>query len=162
MVIAIIRYPKTKSMRFRVLARALLDKYDLDHILPIRIGDLCRKMGIDIYHSKARHIDGTLLTHGDRKIILVSTALPYERRRFTVAHELGHYVLGHRKVAFSLDSPESWVVREEQAANAFAAELLMPKTALQAIHYKHDTKQLAQIFGVSPLAMQIRLEEFGG
>jgi len=75
-----------------------------------------------------------------------------------VAHELGHYVLGHQ-AAFSLDSPESWVPREEQAANVFAAELLMPKTALQSIHYKHDTKQLAQIFGVSPLAMQIRLEK---
>lgn len=144
-------------IRIQVMARTLLERYGLERTIPIRLSALCRRLGIEICHSKARHIDGTLLTHGDRKIILVSTALPYERRRFTVAHELGHYVLGHRKVAFSLDSPESWVVREEQAANAFAAELLMPKTALQAIHYKHDTKQLAQIFGVSPLAMQIRL-----
>ncbi|MCF4150191.1 ImmA/IrrE family metallo-endopeptidase [Dethiosulfovibrio sp. F2B] len=54
---------------------------------------------------------------------------------------------------------KSWGPRTEQAANVFAAELLMSKTALQSIHYKHDTKQLAQIFGVSPLAMQIRLED---
>jgi Zn-dependent peptidase ImmA (M78 family) len=144
--------------RIRVMARTLLGKYGMERMIPIRLSKLCRKLGIEICHSKARHIDGTLFIHGDRKIILVSTALPYERRRFTVAHELGHYVLGHQ-AAFSLDSPESWVPREEQAANVFAAELLMPKTALQSIHYKHDIKQLAQIFGVSPLAMQIRLEE---
>ena len=152
---------RNNGTRIRVMARTLLSKHGMERMIPIHLGNLCRSLGIKICHSEATHIDGTLFIRGDRKIILVSTALPYERRRFTIAHELGHYVLGHQ-AAFSLDSPEAWTPWEEQAANAFAAELLMPKTALQSIRHQHDTRQLAQIFGVSPLAMQIRLEEFGG
>ena len=129
--------------------------------IPVRLGQLCRSLGIEIHHIESTHIDGTLLIHRDRKMILVSSSLPQERRRFTVAHELGHYLLRHQRAAFSLDSPDSWCCKEERQANAFAAEILMPKITVQSLHHKHKTRDLAKIFNVSTLAMQIRLDELG-
>ena len=149
------------EIKVRVKARTILQKYGLQKIIPIRLGQLCRELGIKICHTESIHIDGTLLIHKGQKIILVSLSLPHERRRFTVAHELGHYLLSHQRAAFSLDSPESWCCKDERAANAFAAEILMPKIAIQSLHYKHTTRDLAKIFKVSSLAMQIRLEELG-
>lgn len=54
------------------------------------------------------------------------------RRRFTVAHELGHHVLEHGSVV----DPEENLSHDatdpvERAANAFAAELLLPDSALE-------------------------------
>ena len=149
------------EIKVRVKARAILQKYGMQKVIPIRLRQLCRELGIKICHTESTHIDGTLLIHKDQKIILISSSLPHERRRFTVALELGHYLLSHQRATFTLDSPESWCCKNERAANAFAAEILMPKIAIQSLHYKHTTRDLAQIFKVSALAMQIWLQEMG-
>lgn len=88
------------------------------------------------------------------------------RRRFTVAHELGHYVLGHGErprdnaQAFSLNNYD-W---REASANKFAAELLMPKSLIDyyVIQQGHSSlTALADIFKVSEVAMQYRLRNLG-
>jgi len=54
------------------------------------------------------------------------------RCRFSIAHELGHYVLEHRPISFSelFNGDLSRDARQEREANIFAAELLMPKVTL--------------------------------
>lgn len=59
------------------------------------------------------------------------------RRRFTLAHELGHYLLGHSvNVDLGLtddvrvDDVNALQIDKEKEANNFAAELLMPKKFL--------------------------------
>lgn len=94
---------------------------------------------------------------------------PYDsdvRKRFTIAHELGHYALGHgggfrdpmkNFNAFHFDPLEV-------QANQFAAELLMP---VAAIKYFVDKKgissieELKKIFGVSGNAIGFRLKNLG-
>ena len=101
------------------------------------------------------------------------------RQRFTIAHELGHYLLhtgndvhvDHSFVIKKRDSKSSQGVDvEEIEANLFAAELLMPATFLE-----HDLAQmdgldlmdetqinrLANRYRVSVQAMAIRLSALG-
>ena len=59
------------------------------------------------------------------------------RRRFTIAHEIGHFVLhaqGATGVVFCrvTDAPEAPKQRIEREANRFAAELLMPEDLVRA------------------------------
>ncbi|MCW1431345.1 ImmA/IrrE family metallo-endopeptidase [Novosphingobium sp. JCM 18896] len=79
---------------------------------------------------------GALMTDIDKTkgVILSAAGLSVPRRRFTVGHELGHYLIGaHRgdKRCTSRDMlenrRETWHQKEEAQANRFAAGLLMPK-----------------------------------
>jgi transcriptional regulator with XRE-family HTH domain len=111
-------------------------------------------------------ISGLLVQQGGNVAIGVNQHQYPGRQRFTVAHELGHFVLNHHD-RFHLDlgpsnsfgdSPNfDW--RLEREANDFAANLLMPASLLRD-HWKPSAspKELADVFGVSPIAMTYRLE----
>ena len=68
--------------------------------------------------------DGIQVTRGDSATIGYNQAQHRHRQRFTVAHEIGHFMLGHTNgnSIFDLNSKKP----EEIEANQFAAELLMP------------------------------------
>jgi len=98
------------------------------------------------------------------------------RRRFTIAHELGHWVL-HRSGQTSLfcrrgsvDPEESKQAERpplpliEEEANYFAAALLMPRRTLERIYRSTEGQpnrfeQLCEIFGASGAAMSRRLRQ---
>ncbi|MEU4660260.1 XRE family transcriptional regulator [Micromonospora chalcea] len=61
---------------------------------------------------------------GRRPVIVVNTALPGDRQRLSVAHELGHLVLHGWQVATGEDSVE-------QEAFEFAGELIAPRAAIR-------------------------------
>lgn len=86
------------------------------------------------------------------------------RNRFTIAHELGHVVLGHvtdvrspkRDTTFTNDDPD------ERYANAFAAALLMPEKFVRKLYRSaRNIQELADAFGVSTAAMNFRLKNLG-
>ncbi|KQN15613.1 ImmA/IrrE family metallo-endopeptidase [Sphingomonas sp. Leaf28] len=88
------------------------------------------------------------------------------RDRFTIAHELGHYVLhylwdptrvGGRMMALRRGSD-----RLEWEANWFAAAFLMPAaTFADAWKSGLDTGSIAQQFGVSAQAAELRAKTLG-
>lgn len=98
------------------------------------------------------------------------------RRRFTIAHELGHWVL-HRPGQDSLFCRRGTVAPEdadaseqraaerpplppaEEEANVFAAALLMPARLIEHHYYEtgRDFERLCEIFGSSQAAMGRRL-----
>ena len=97
------------------------------------------------------------------------------RRRFTIAHEVGHWVLhkddiADRVITRTIDrvprerakatTPEQ--IREREA-NRFAAELLMPEERIHAAVAEHgaDVVQQAERFDVSALSMAWRLYTYG-
>lgn len=89
------------------------------------------------------------------------------RQRFSLAHEYGHLVLGHREdeplESFSTldDEPRevSYTVIEEKEANTFAGELLVPLLFLKKSRSKcKDPDQLAAIYQVSREVMFIQLD----
>lgn len=86
------------------------------------------------------------------------------RNRFTVAHELGHVLLGHvdegnpkhRDTTFGNYNPI------ERAANAFAAELVMPERKVRELFGgARSVRQMSEAFGVSNAAMSFRLQNLG-
>ena len=96
---------------------------------------------------------------------------PLRRFRFTIAHEVGHWVC-HCLEGKTADPPATMCRRRdlqqdtsriiEREANVFAAELLMPEAAVrEAWDESGDLESLALGFDVSPSAMGWRLYSFG-
>jgi hypothetical protein len=94
---------------------------------------------------------------------------PIRRRRFTIAHEIGHWVChvvqaGRTDPVFcrAQDLSQDADRTLEREANVFAAELLMPEPAVRAAWEElGDVAACAARFDVSPTAMQWRLFSFG-
>ncbi len=105
----------------------------------------------------------------DGVLIAVNSTHGPHRQRFTLGHELGHWLLGHQ------DAVDNELYRNELAsrgestveieANAFAAALLMPEDWLRedlaaGVLDPMDEEQidsLARRYNVSPQAMTFRL-----
>lgn len=91
------------------------------------------------------------------------------RRRFSIAHELGHYILSHDDNLFldftdpALDHLSHSEAEQvfEQEANEFAAELLMPLEMIKRDYQQNpDPKALAKLYNVSEQALWIQLLKF--
>jgi len=81
-----------------------------------------------------------------------------KRNRFTVAHEIGHAVLGH--TVECTRGVSGFENNYEQEANCFAAELLTPLTYLKlAVKKNKSVSTLAKAFWVSKDSMGIRVRE---
>jgi Zn-dependent peptidase ImmA (M78 family) len=104
--------------------------------VPVDVVALARVSGLTVIIGSFEH-SGVLR---DGTTIEVPSRDPPLRQRFTVAHELGHATLRH-------DVPED---RIEVEANAFAAELLLPRAALrQAVSDGLGFRAIAQRFEAS-------------
>jgi Zn-dependent peptidase ImmA (M78 family) len=125
---------------------------------------LVRRSPIDFPYS-GYFRDSTDTQHG-KPVIEYNGSESFTRQRFTIAHELGHYVLQHG--TSPRDSAQSFNAGtrdpRERAANQFAAEILMPAdTVHHAVMrgYASTIEELAEMFGVSTLAMGYRLDNIG-
>jgi len=103
--------------------------------------------------------DGIQVTHGESATIGYNQDQHRHRQRFTVAHEIGHFMMGHtnRNSAFDLDSKKP----EEIEANQFAAELLIPLSLLNK-ELKNGNKNvdnIAKVFDVSKESVWWKLRE---
>lgn len=104
---------------------------------------------------------------GSRRIYVNMADRP-QRQRFTIAHELGHWLL-HRG-SFEADpklypvlprfQSVDWSNAFEQEANAFAAELLVPERLLKQVSGA-PTVALANVFDVSRAMIENRLKYLG-
>lgn len=130
--------------------------------VPVNLERLCRRLGFAIVEWPGPLYFTSLLSVPHR-IIVVNKNMIYVRRRFSVAHELGHYALGQAGVQFFGERG-----RAERAANKFAAALLMPADDVERLWDKcrnepraWRTKLLAHRFGVSAVAVRVRVVELG-
>jgi Zn-dependent peptidase ImmA (M78 family) len=94
--------------------------------------------------------------------------MPTRRIRFTIAHELGHWICHARGMddaptyCRSQDLAQDANRALEREANVFGAELLMPEAAVRAAWVAFpDIADVAERFAVSALAAQWRLYSFG-
>lgn len=95
--------------------------------------DLAFALGVAVLEGRLDSADARLIRAGNKGLIRVKADIPEQgRKRFALAHEIGHWVL-HEKVSQVLSCiSEDMVARykssaPEAEANAFAAELLMPE-----------------------------------
>jgi Zn-dependent peptidase ImmA (M78 family) len=109
---------------------------------------------LEVVRFPLESVDGILVVVEDQPTIGFNPSMAWVRRRFTIAHEIGHLLLGHTCTDPDLDNDP------EAEANQFAAELLMPLAILK-IDYKTKPSPdyLAQKYIVSREAMIIHLME---
>ena len=108
-----------------------------------------------------------MLVPAERRVVLRADE-PHARQRFTLAHEVGHWVCqvleGYTAPVYCRAedvAPGADRMREREA-NLFGAELLMPEPSVQAAFaQERDIEQVATRFGVSAEAMHWRLYNFG-
>jgi Zn-dependent peptidase ImmA (M78 family) len=164
--------------RADVAAKQLLDGigWTKPPVDPARIArDVLGVVVVEV--SMPPDMSGMLVREPDRVVIGVNEGHSDPRRRFTIAHELGHFHL-HKgrpiiidsdvRVNFR-DSVSSLATdREEIEANRFAAALLMPDHMVRSsvAHAAFTTApelvdRLAKSFGVSRAALNFRLVNLG-
>lgn len=100
-----------------------------------------------------------------RYVIEVNKNHHPNRQRFTLAHELGHYALQHGDKTDTLYRDSAMDSNpDEIEANTFAAEILMPASAIRHLVFHKDVtkiQDLAQQLWVSEQAMLYRLKSLG-
>lgn len=87
---------------------------------PIDVSELALRLGVSRVVARSIHGDGRLETHARDRVIVVDNSAGQARQRFTIAHELGHFMLAREEIrTFDFQA-------EERFCNVFAAALLMP------------------------------------
>lgn len=146
--------------------KAIVSKYTAT--APVDVAAAAREMGLAIYEMKlAPGVSGVITRTKDTTagfIIYVNEGEPAYRQRFTAAHEIGHFVLHRENIGDGIEDnymlrAEGMSSRQEQEANRFAADLLMPFDLInrEMTAGNNTVSGLADKFGVSKVAMAIRL-----
>ena len=165
--------------RIRIRAEQVLQEHGVQ-APPIPVERLARQLGAELrYEPFQGDLSGMLFREHDRVIIGVNALHPKTRQRFTIAHELGHLLLDSDRLhvdehfpVWTRDAVSSQATQpEEVAANAFAADLLMPADLLasdlagckEGLDYDDDEalRQLSERYQVSLQALLIRLTSLG-
>lgn len=126
--------------------------------LPVRVSVLCRSMGIPVkYYNDGNNSGEVRMINGSPVILVAEHELP-ARQRFTVAHELGHILLGHvGKYELVNREPSSSDNPIEQAANVFASRLLAPACVLWGIGVS-SAEDIERLCNISHAAAEFRWE----
>lgn len=135
---------------------------------PVNVERIAHALGMRVVRRRlGSNIGGTISRNwrGEYEIGVNSADAP-RRQRFTIAHEVAHFVL-HRDLIGSEFSEDkmyrgpigSWA---EVQANRLAADILMPYFLISRYWNRglHDARSLAHEFDVSVQAMEIRLKGF--
>lgn len=147
--------------------------------VPVDVESLPEKLGIQYRKAYLSHeISGMLEGRENTFLITVAANDPHTRQRFTLAHELGHYMLHRKLIGDGLDDDRAYRStevgkyhntligpREETVANRFAANLLMPlELVVKEWNVRKRDKspttvaEMAKLFKVSKRSMDIRLD----
>jgi hypothetical protein len=139
---------------------------------PVDVKGIASALGLAVWESSKldQNVSGKLLRDpingGSAGFsIIVNSNDPLVRKRFTVAHEIAHFILhrqmiGAELVDNALFRSSGLTTTEEAQANRLAADILMPRHLLEEIAPPPFDKSftfLANKFQVSEQAMQIRL-----
>ena len=113
-------------------AHKLLKKLWVEAPDEIDLEALAHKAGkLRIEEGGLENAEGRIVASASGGTIRVKPGLNSGRRRFTIAHEIGHYLLHPREGLHHEDTAKNFTLwndaSEETEANVFAAELLMPE-----------------------------------
>lgn len=131
---------------------------------PVALEEICRREGLAVCSRPFDYVAGVFVNDCEFPVIVVNSRDRRTRQRFTLAHELGHYFLGHRRRSFAEPGGKSPLERE---ANRFAASLLMPAAWVRrswkdyASNRENRLPLIAELYEVSQAAMEVRVKELG-
>jgi Zn-dependent peptidase ImmA (M78 family) len=153
----------------RQLARKILKNCGIIQP-PVNLQSIVSKLGyiyIEVPNFPDR-VDALFIEKDREKYIAVNADHHPHRKRFSVAHELGHIQMGHALEYYDepiyLENPITDKTHSEKEknlekeANAFASELLIPLEILKVEFRKmHDIDELSKVFFVSSQAMSVAI-----
>lgn len=146
---------------------------------PVPVEKIALALGVNVMpYNLGDEVSGILALNDGKGTIGYNLQHSKGRQRFTVAHELGHYIM-HRNTKKELFVDKDYIVKfrsnkkysstelkQEKEANAFAAALLMPKAFVltelskeQAMTENELIEVLAKRFEVSVPAMTYRIAD---
>ena len=146
-------YQNSRDLAWRVLINENVRE------LPVKVVRLCKQMGIRVIaFTPETDSDGFSTIVDGQAQIFVSDQCSQERQRFTVAHELGHILLGHvGEYALVNREPSRGDNPIEQAANVFASRLLAPACVLWALDAR-TPEQISALCQISHQSAAFRAE----
>lgn len=155
----------------RFIAKKLIRDIGIHDTSELDIQDLI------IYHNgivkevDLPNCDGRLVMKNGYSIVSIDSKIEYEqRKRYVLAHELGHMLMhGDKEASFSDDDTTLEGFKrgpQEKEANDFAAELLMPEEMFKSFCFKRKfspelIRELSDIFNTSLTSIVYRFIEFG-
>jgi Zn-dependent peptidase ImmA (M78 family) len=150
-------------------AQAIIERHTQD--VPVRVGDIARDLGIPVV------FDTSLTKDVAGKIVKESVGSPSgyriyvngndttRRRRFSLAHEIAHYILHRDLIGDGLIDDALYRSKlgggYERQANRMAADILMPAGLVRGLYRGGmiSFARLSEILDVSEEAIRIRLSE---
>lgn len=157
-----------------IAAKRILDHFGLDDLASIQELDLqtlIQSRGAFYEEENLDGKDGRIVTHDGRSIITINRGISDKgKKRFTAAHELGHFEL-HKNLAVVADTQYelcNWYQTggHEREANEFASELLMPSKIFKDLckgkkFNKELLFRLSEAFVVSRTAAILKFLKIG-
>lgn len=152
------------------VARRVSEVAQFDPIQEINFENVVRAFGGKIEDGVNPTTGDSIVVRGkfDFSITLDASATA-ERKRFTMAHELGHYFLHSKQGSNPLKAYRLGTTLAEQEANFFAANLLMPENEFRKQWASRSTliessriAEVAKVFHVSASAAAARAEYLFG
>lgn len=154
--------------RARRLARTLLWEYGVDEPSKVDPFVIVGRHKIKVTYGRLDGASARIFRNGDRAIIRVSDQIvQLGRLRFTIAHEVAHYLLGHRlptELIVGPDAPPPFSTHQERECDVFATEYLLhepwvaPLCARVPITF-HAVHAIEQTFRTSVVASAVRFVE---
>ncbi|MFS8131160.1 MAG: ImmA/IrrE family metallo-endopeptidase [Candidatus Dojkabacteria bacterium] len=132
--------------------------------VPVDVHKVADHLGLKVQTGDISKDDVSSIFQKDENRIITQRSDASSRQNFSIAHQIGHFVLHkdkeedvfYREEATNLDKAEK---KEEQEANVFAAALLMPEFFVKRLWAQFpDVLIIADAFKVSQVAAYFRLK----
>lgn len=167
-----------KQQEIRVLAETVRESLELS--VPVDVEEAVRRLGGTLIElvSVEEAMEAKVVRRGERFEIAIHSRKPKTRKRFSIAHELGHlflhmgYLVNPERWSSSGEYRDSVYYRfghsiEEEEANEFAAAFLMPEKDFRDASERFvqngfcSLEQVAKHFHTSKEATMIRGSALG-
>ena len=127
------------SLKAKQAAINLLSKFGIDNPNKVEIVDIAHALDISITYSDLQNSEGRIVHGTTKSMVVLNKNCKYSTRsNFTIAHEIGHFILHKDEPIIHDDkvSGMSWfnpkysskIAKQEYEANCFASELLLPES----------------------------------
>ncbi len=166
----------TRATNAHIQAQQLLGNCGLEEITDLEMDLFVSGLDAMLIEEELTNCDGKIIFGNSKVVIKVNSSIQFqERKRFVIAHEIGHLIM-HRNMQLPEDTFANFNIiagmekalkngRQELEANEFASELLMPEKLFlkEAKGNKFSPlliKQLSERFNTSLTATVFRYLQF--
>lgn len=165
-----VKSPSREYLNLDPSVREKIDQFTEDY--PVKLGEIAKNLGITVLLSTLpRGTSGQIGQEEGQFVIRINRHEAKHRQRFTLAHEIAHFLLHRDRILDAGGWSENVLLRSgqpaeiEYEANRLASDLVIPSSQLADATAEYSgpltsevIEDLARRFGVSTTAMEIKLQ----